>query len=102
VAPTGPNTGFRDALEVIARLLQHPQLSRLEVEEVIRENCRRQGRLLNAVVSRWTRDSDKGRRKRPATACGGCRAPTPVGAGRWFQPADRRTERKGATGAEIE
>ena len=44
MAPTGPNTGFVDALEIVARLVQRSHLDRHEVEDVIRGNCRRQGR----------------------------------------------------------
>lgn len=42
--PSGPNTGYQDALGVLVRLLQRGQLSREEVEEVIAANCHRQGR----------------------------------------------------------
>jgi hypothetical protein len=44
VARGGPNTGFQDALCVLVRLLQRGGVAREEVEEVIRTNCRRQGR----------------------------------------------------------
>lgn len=40
----GRNTGFQDALGVFARLLQRGHVRRDEVEEVIADNCRRQGR----------------------------------------------------------
>lgn len=40
----GRNTGFNDALGVLARLLQRGLVARDEIEEVIRGNCRREGR----------------------------------------------------------
>ena len=41
---SGRNTGYQDALGVLVRLLQRGQVRRDEVEEVIAQNCRREGR----------------------------------------------------------
>ncbi len=41
----GPNTGYEDALSVLVRLLQRPHVGREDVEEVIRRNCAKHGRV---------------------------------------------------------